>query len=432
MSTQAALRVVAASEPTAAQQSPTLITLVTGEVLQVTASADGRLSVVTRSGDESTAFARFTDAAGDFHVIPAHALALVPERLDPRLFNVTALLRDGYGAAPDAQPAPRALPLIVTYTDAPVSLPGAAVRRELPSIAGAAITLTGDGARGLGGALAARGSDGLPGIEKIWLDGRMTASLDESVPQIGAPSVWQQGYDGTGVTIAVVDTGIDASHPDLAGRVVASELFAEADSVTDVLGHGTHVAPIAAGDGAASQVQFTGVTYGAELVNAKVLDDSGSGFESWIIAGMEWAAADQDADIVNLSLTGGQSDGTDPVSQAVDTLSEDEGALFVTGVGNFGGSPGTIETPSTAAAALAVGAVDKSDVLAYFSAWGPPLNGTQREAGDRRPGRGDHRCAIGGLGDRRARRRQLPGAGQNVDGGATRRGRCGPAAAGES
>ena len=208
-------------------------------------------------------------------------------------------------------------------------------------------------------------------MEKIWLDGLMHTSLDESVPQIGAPAAWEQGYDGTGVRIAVVDTGIDDSHPDLAGRVVAAEEFAGTGSTTDVFGHGTHVASIAAGDGAASDGQYAGVAAGAELVNAKVLDDSGSGQESWVIAGMEWAATDQDADVINMSINGGVTDGTDLVSQSLNTLSEQENALFVTSAGNFGGSPESVETPATADHALGVAAVDKSDAYADFSGQGP-------------------------------------------------------------
>ena len=93
-----------------------------------------------------------------------------------------------------------------------------------------------------------------------------------------------------------------------------------------------------------------------------------------MIAGMEWAAAN--ADIVNMSINGGPTDGTDPVSQAVDALSASEDVLFVTSAGNYGPGPGTVETPATADSALAVGAVDKSDEMAWFSAEGPRLGGT--------------------------------------------------------
>ena len=64
-----------------------------------------------------------------------------------------------------------------------------------------------------------------PGVDRIWLDGKRELSLDVSVPRIGAPAAWQAGFDGTGVTVAVLDTGIDATHPDLAGKIVEARSF---------------------------------------------------------------------------------------------------------------------------------------------------------------------------------------------------------------
>jgi subtilisin family serine protease len=89
------------------------------------------------------------------------------------------------------------------------------------------------------------------GIDRIWLDGQRKVQLDESVPRIGAPTAWAAGYTGAGVTVAVLDTGVDASHPDLAGKIVAEANFTDAAS-TDAVGHGTHVASTIAGSGAAS------------------------------------------------------------------------------------------------------------------------------------------------------------------------------------
>jgi Subtilase family len=169
----------------------------------------------------------------------------------------------------------------------------------------------------------------------------------------------------------VLDTGIDTTHPDLrGGKVVAEANFSEADSASDHYGHGTHVASILAGTGARSGGQRKGVAFEASLLNGKVLDDFGFGSESGIIAGMEWAAS-QRARVVNMSLGGWPTDGTDPMSQAVTRLTNRYRTLFVVAAGNSGPGDQTVETPGVATAALTVGAVDAQDQLADFSSRGP-------------------------------------------------------------
>ncbi|WP_255512080.1 S8 family serine peptidase [Kribbella kalugense] len=134
--------------------------------------------------------------------------------------------------------------------------------------------------------------------------------------------------------IAILDTGIDPNHPDLKGRIEASANFSNAANNVDHFGHGTHVAGIAAGDGAASGGKYTGVAPQATLLNGNVLGDDGSGAISGIIAGMEWAVQ-QHATVVNMSLGSAiPSDGTDELSAALNTLSRDSGTLFVVAAGN--------------------------------------------------------------------------------------------------
>ncbi|WP_408648156.1 S8 family serine peptidase [Streptomyces gossypiisoli] len=123
-----------------------------------------------------------------------------------------------------------------------------------------------------------------------------------------------------------------------------------------------------AGTGSASDGTERGVAPGARLEIGKVLDQGGSGQESWIIAGMEWATRDLQAKIVSMSLGRG-GDATDPMSQAVDRLSAETGALFVVAAGN--GGPRSISSPGAADSALTVGAVDSADRLADFSSQGP-------------------------------------------------------------
>lgn len=211
-----------------------------------------------------------------------------------------------------------------------------------------------------------------PDIAHVWLDGKVRAADDVSGPQIGAPAAYQAGYTGSGVLVADLDTGYDQNHPDLAGVVAQAQDFSGSTTgVQDVIGHGTHTASIIAGSGTASGGKYRGVAYGARLLIGKVLGDDGSGTDSQIIAGMQWAV-DQHAKVANLSLGGfvGCDPGTDPLSQALDSLSASSGTLFVVAAGNDGAA-GTVESPGVADAALTVGAVDAGDQIAFFSSAGP-------------------------------------------------------------
>lgn len=320
----------------------------------------------------------------ELYALPADALALIASgRIDRELFNVEYLAASGYHDR-----ARDEIPVIVEYARQPDNLrratadllPTATVTTTLESIDGAGLTLDKDEATefwaGLAGGsgVAATGAPRLPsGIQRIWLDRAVEVDLDRSAPQIGAPEAWGAGLDGTGVDVAVLDTGIDLGHPDVAGKIAASRSFIPGQTVTDGHGHGTHVASIVAGLGTASQGRFKGVAPGAQLTVGKVLANNGTGPTSGVIDGMEWAASEQDADVVNLSLGSVPTDGTDPASQAVNVLTEDTGALFVIASGNTGPASFSVSSPGAASSALTVGAVDKADQLAGFSSRGPRL-----------------------------------------------------------
>lgn len=136
---------------------------------------------------------------------------------------------------------------------------------------------------------------------RVSLDGKVKATLDRSTAQINAPAAWKAGYEGQGVKVAVLDTGVDANHPDLAGRVAEAKDFSGSPSTDDHFGHGTHVAATVGGTGAASSGTRRGVAPRADLLIGKVLGDDGFGSESSVIDGMEWAAS-QHAKVVNMSL----------------------------------------------------------------------------------------------------------------------------------
>jgi subtilisin family serine protease len=375
------------------------ITLVTGDEVTVTRAPRGRFTVdieaAPRPSGTRVTFSARQEPDGDLFVIPSDAELLVAGGvLEQDLFNVGWLVEAGYGDADTG-----GLPLIVEYrarlsatqqAQRAGELSGSAVTRTLESIDAVAVKTTKANAPGLwrdlvGGEPATprslqrqQGASAQPdaltaGATRVWLDRTLTAALDQSVPQIGAPAVWAAGYDGTGTRVAVLDTGVDASHPDVAGRIVASESFIAGQAVADGHGHGTHVAATAAGTGAGSGGLRRGVAPGADLVIGKVLANSGSGPASAVIDGMEWAALEHDADVVSMSLSACCTDGSDPMSQAVNSLSAASGALFVVAAGNNGPAVAGIGTPGVADAALTVGAVDKQDALAAFSSRGPRL-----------------------------------------------------------
>ncbi|MEH0933312.1 S8 family serine peptidase [Micromonospora sp. CPCC 205558] len=369
--------------------TPVRITLITGDQVELVQAAPGRVAATVRPGPGRNRITFQTvEADGGLRVLPSDVVPYLSAGvLDPDLFDVQELAADGYGDAAQAT-----LPLIVRYQEPAAGrvrpLTGATDARPLESINGAALRV-GKGDLGglwtsLRGAAGQRVSAGSParlgaGVARIWLDGKVRPTLEHSVPQIGAPIAWAAGRDGAGVTVAVLDTGVDATHPDLAGRIAEAQDFSGSGSARDGHGHGTHVASTIAGSGAASDGKRKGVAPGARLLVGKVLDDAGSGYSSSIIAGMEWAAH-SGAKVVSMSLGGDPTDGTDPMSQAVNDLTAETGALFVVAAGNSGAAR-TVGAPGAAAAALTVGAVDRADNLAEFSSRGPRLgdNGLKPE-----------------------------------------------------
>lgn len=348
------------------------VTLLTGDVVTVTTRQQGCPLVSVRPAKPSGVQFRSCGPDGHVRVVPGEVAGLVGSVLDESLFDVTALIQDGYDDARSAE-----LPVIVrpgTGLAADRAARGLGERRTLSAIG----AVSGRQPKGRGAELL-RTVAGAPNA-KVWLDRRVRATavrgLDANLRQVSAPQAWRSGATGQGVRVAVLDTGADFDHPDLAGQVVERRDFSvEGGDAVDRFGHGTHVAATIAGTGAAAAGERRGVAPEADLLIGKVLDDQGGGTDSMVIAGMEWAAAR--ADVVNMSLGGWDvSDGTDPMSQAVDALTKQYGTLFVAAAGNDGPEPGVVTAPAAAASALTVGAVDRNDKLADFSSRGP-LAGTR-------------------------------------------------------
>ncbi|TWD13593.1 subtilisin family serine protease [Streptomyces sp. T12] len=360
------------------------VTLITGDTVHVGVDDDGRPVVrgfdsAARPDGPPAAYHTFT-RQGRVYVVPDDALVLVGTGLlDWELFDLSelvTLVAAGKG---------NALPVLVTYgdgarADAMRKVAGASGGRALPSIKGRSMNIAEGGRwwQGVRGKTArtpdaARSAGSLTGVKKVWLNGLSHVDLEKSVPQISAPVAWERGYDGTGVTVAVLDTGVDATHPDLSASIAGQADFTGSPTGTkDGHGHGTHVASTVLGSGAASHGVRKGVAPGSKLLVGKVCDDAGQCPDDAIIAGMDWAAH-SGAKVVNLSLGGDPTDGTDPMSLALNELSRSTGTLFVVAAGNSGLIPQKVVAPGSADDALTVAAVDGNGDMASFSNRGPRI-----------------------------------------------------------
>jgi len=187
--------------------------------------------------------------------------------LDPTLFNVSELIREGYDDAHSAT-----LPLIVQHGSGALAAPlasGAKGGRQLHALGAVVARQPKTSLAQLGAAMAAparaarqaqaRAAATAPevaGAKHVWLDRKLhvgalpaatapatttvpSATLDHDLTQIGAPAAWNAGFSGKGVSVAILDTGIDTTHPDLQGKVLDAANFSDASDTTDHFGHGT-------------------------------------------------------------------------------------------------------------------------------------------------------------------------------------------------
>jgi thermitase len=190
--------------------------------------------------------------------------------------------------------------------------------------------------------------------------------------KVQAPAAWDVTTGSTGVTIAIVDTGIDPGHPDLAGKIVAGYDFVGGDTDPwDENGHGTHVAGIAAAI-TNNLVGVAGMDWNARIMPVRVLDKKGEGLNTGITAGIIWAYQ-HGAQVINLSLG-----GTSYSASMQDAVNDAHaaGALVVAAMGNCRtrGSGCPVANPTEYPAAynnvMAVAATDPTDVYAPYSQYG--------------------------------------------------------------
>jgi subtilisin family serine protease len=260
------------------------------------------------------------------------------------------------------------------------------------------------------------GPDALAGLEasshlvqRVMTDGLRSPVLAQSVPLVEGPQAWAAGFDGTGVAVAIVDTGVDGAHPFLANKVVEEACFSTTSATLSsssvcpggqdveigvgagvpcaalVLGcwHGTHVAGIAAGNGSQAGQPFSGVAKGAQIIAVQVfslIDDPGEcagpspcveAWDSDIIAGLERVYAlrgQHQIAAVNLSLGSGlfsTACDDEPEKSIIDNL-RSAGIATVVASGNDGAT-GAISSPACISTAVSVSATDKTDVVAPYA-----------------------------------------------------------------
>lgn len=190
--------------------------------------------------------------------------------------------------------------------------------------------------------------------------------------RMDSPQAWDLSTGTATITTAILDTGVDLGHPDLAAKIVPGYDFIQNDNDPgDKFGHGTHVAGIAAAIGN-NGIGVAGLDWQSRIMPVRVLDSQGSGTSGQIIDGINWAYMNG-ADIINMSLGGpGYSSGM----QTAVTNAHNSGTLVIAAIGNCrtggGGCPGTNPTmyPAAYTNVLAVSSTKNNDTYSYFSQYG--------------------------------------------------------------
>jgi serine protease len=219
-----------------------------------------------------------------------------------------------------------------------------------------------------------RAAQQAPGAVSVELDSAVRAAdvpagadplrnLQWDLPRINAPTAWSQST-GTGVTVAVVDTGVDSTHPDLAGQVLPGGDFitgTEGQAI-DPNGHGTHVAGTIAAI-AGNNVGVAGVAPDAKILPVRVLGADGGGYMSTAAQGVVYAA-EHGADVINLSLSA--TTPTEAMTNAV-AYARSKNVVVVAAAGNMRAQGSPVSYPAANDGVIAVAATDSADKAAPFS-----------------------------------------------------------------
>jgi serine protease AprX len=279
---------------------------------------------------------------------------------------------------------------------AKVAAKGGMLQQNLPLINGAAFTVKGNSVA----ALAKDSSVAYISLDRtVWATATVTDLYDQAVL---APYAWSKNFTGSGIGVAVIDSGITAGRDftlanGTGSRIVYNQNFASGpNTAADLYGHGTHVAGILAGNGMNSRganfrKTFVGIADNASLINLRVLDQNGAGRDSAVIAAIEKAISlksKYNIRVINLSLGRAvyESYKLDPLCQAVEAAWK-AGIVVVVAAGNEGRNDsahtdgyGTIAAPGNDPYAITVGAMKPlgtstraDDLIASYSSKGPTL-----------------------------------------------------------
>ncbi|MCP9489399.1 MAG: S8 family serine peptidase [Solirubrobacteraceae bacterium MAG38_C4-C5] len=211
----------------------------------------------------------------------------------------------------------------------------------------------------------------------------LLAVADETQATWGLQAVRavNSSFSGEGIRVAILDTGCDLKHPDFAGRAITDRSFIPGEAVQDANGHGTHCIGTSMGLKTAPTGPRYGVAYDAEIYAGKVLSDAGSGSDSQILGGIEWAIRNKCA-VVSMSLGARTSPGQgfSRVFEAVAARAQDAGTLIIAAAGNDSNRPTSVipvSHPANCPSIMAVAALDSSLKVARFSNRGINPSGGQ-------------------------------------------------------
>jgi subtilisin family serine protease len=189
-----------------------------------------------------------------------------------------------------------------------------------------------------------------------------------------ATKVVSSRYSGAGIKVAVLDTGLDLTHPDFAGRNITKRSFISGEDVQDLQGHGTHCVGTACGALNPPDPSFPmryGIAHQAEIFAGKVLSNQGSGSDGGILAGIDWAI-NNGCQIISMSLGAVTRPGTpfSPIYEEVAKRALSRGTLIIAAAGNSSSRPGLINPvgrPANCPSIMAVAALNSQLQISFFS-----------------------------------------------------------------